>query len=212
MMIEELKEELETLSARRNELQSELLRGDVEVSSAREALLQGRVGAVQTVTIAHSSAEALRAAVMALDERIKHKRGSLADAELEAAQIEAFEQRLAIMRRGEVLLAEYITLRTEANDTLKLLAEKLIAAFFSLQDNRNQWLSSIDANDATFGFDDFIAAGADPTACRAQWDGTNRAASDKPYVLPSVVPFDTILWHIFVIHSEATKEASSRAA
>jgi len=208
-MIEGLKQELESLSARRNELQSELLRGDVEVSSARESLLQGRVGAVQSVTVAHSSAEALRAAVMALDERITRKRAELDDAEMEAARIETFENRLSIMKRGEELLTAYLTLRTEANDELKLLGEKLVAAFEALQSNRTEWLSSIDANDANFSFDDFIAAGASDTAVRTQWDGTRRAASDNAYVLPHG-PFEDVLRIIFHICYEAKKAAGER--
>lgn len=205
MMIEELKEELETLSARCNSLQSELLRSDSAVSSARESLLLGSVGAVQTVTATHSASEALRAAVNALDGRIAQKRIELADAELEAARIETFEHRLKIMARGEELLTAYIAVRADVNEALKKHAEKLVAAFEALQDNRRAWLSSIPVDDATFSFDDFIAAGAVPTAVRSQWDGTNSAASDKAYVLPHVHPFGSLLWNIFVIHSEANE-------
>ncbi len=211
-MIKDIEKELETLSSRRNELQSELLRGDLAVSTARESLLQGTVGAVQTVTATHSASEALRAAVIALNTRIEQKRTELEAAELEAARIEAFEHRLAIMRRGEELLKTYLDVRAEVNEALKRHAAEMSAAFFALQDNRRAWLASIDVNDVTFEFDEFIAAGADPTAVRARWDGTDAAASDKGYVMPSVLPFGTLLWNIFVIHSEAKKEASSRAA
>jgi hypothetical protein len=211
-MIEGLKKELETLSARRNELQSELSRSDLAVSTARASLLQGRVGAVQSVTVAHSSAEALRAAVMALDERITRKRAELDDAEMEAARIETFEQRLAILRRGDELLKTYLDLRADVNEELKRHAENLSAAFFALQDNRRAWLESVPVDDATFGFDEFIDAGVDPTACRAQWDGTKRAASDIPYIMPHVQPFEDVLRIIFHVWNEATFEESSRAA
>ncbi len=211
-MIEGLKKELESLSARKIELQSELSSGDESVASARESLLQGSVGAVQSVTVAHSSAEALRAAVMALDERITRKRAELDDAEREQNRIETFEHRLAIMRRGEDLLTAYIAVRADVNEALKKHATEMSAAFFALQDNRNAWLASIEVNDATFEFDEFIEAGVDPTAVRAQWDGTNRAASDMPYVMPSVQPFDDVLRIVFHVWHEATREESSRAA
>ena len=208
-MIENIQKELESLSARKIELQSELLRGDVAVSSARESLLQGRVGAVQTVTVAHSSAEALRASVMALDERIAKKRTELADAELEAARIETFEHRLQIVRRGEELLKTYLDVRDRTNEALKKHAEEMSVAFYALQDNRNKFLASIDVNDATFGFDEFIAAGAVPTAVRAQWDGTKRSASDIPYIMPHVQPFEDILRLVFHVWNE-TKKGSSQ--
>ena len=162
---------------------------------------------MQAVTVAHSSAEALRAAVNALDERIAKKRAELDDAEREAARIETFEHRLQIMKRGEVLLKTYLDVRSRVNEDLKHHAALMSEAFFALQENRKAWLATIDVNDATFGFDEFIAAGASDTAVRAQWDGTNAAASDKAYELPSVQPFGSLLWYIFVIHSEAKKQS-----
>jgi len=210
-MIEGLKKELESLSARRTELQSELSRGDLAVSTARDALIDGDDDALHTVTETQSASAALRSAVNELDERIKHKRGSLADAELEAARIETFDHRLQIISRGAELLAAYIAVRDRANEELKRHAALMSAAFFALQDNRNDWLASIDIN-ATFEFDEFIDAGVDPTAVRAQWDGTLRAASDNAYVMPHVQPFEDVLRIIFHVWNEATREQSSRAA
>ena len=207
-MIEDIRKELESLSARKIELESELARGDLEVSSARESLLQGTVGAVQTVTVAHSSAEALRAAVNALDKRIEQKRAELATALDEARRESEFEHRLALMQRGEDLLTAYLAVRDRTNEALKKHAEEMSAAFAALQANRNAWLASIDITDV-FSFDEFIAAGVDPTSVRAQWDGTNGAASDdKAYVLPHVLPFEDVLRIVFHVWHEATKEKS----
>jgi predicted nucleic acid-binding Zn-ribbon protein len=211
-MIETLKSELADLEARHFELRAAHDARAAATATARDAFIDGNDEALQTVTETHSAVAALQSAVNELDERIKHKRGSLAAAELEAARIEAFEHRLAIMQRGEELLASYLILRTEANDTLKLLAEKLVAAFEALQSTRTEWLSSIDVNDANFSFDDFIAAGASDTAVRTQWDGTNRAASDKPYEMSHVLPFEDVLRIIFHITYESKKEAVNQAA
>ncbi len=210
-MIEGLKKELESLSARRTELQSELSRGDLAVSTARDSLIGGDDDALHTVTETQSASAALRSAVNELDERIKHKRGSLADAEREQNRIATFEHRLSLIRRGEELLKTYLDMRAEVNEELKRHAENLSAAFFALQANRNDWLTNIDI-DAKFSFDDFIDAGVDPTACRAQWDGTKRAISDIPYIMPHVQPFEDVLRIIFHVWNEATREQSKRAA
>ncbi len=211
-MIEALKSELADLEARHFELRAAHGARDVAVAAARASFIDGDDDALHTVTETHSAATALQSVILALNTRIEQKRTELEAAELEAARIEAFENRLEIMRRGEELLTAYLSLRTEANDTLKLLAEQLVAAFEALQDNRNQWLSSIDVNDATFGFDDFIAAGASDTSVRTQWAGTLRAASDNAYEMPHVHPFEDVLRIIFHITYEAKKAASNRAA
>ncbi|MDQ3256443.1 MAG: hypothetical protein M3R15_21565 [Acidobacteriota bacterium] len=210
-MIEELKSELADLEFRRIELRAAHGARDVAVAAARDSLIGGNDGALHTVTETHSASEALRAAVNALDERIEQKRGELADAEREATRLETFEHRRAIMRRGEELLTAYLAVRAEVNDELKRRAEQMIVAFDALQANRNAWLASIDVN-ATFEFDEFIAAGAEPTAVRSQWDGTKRAASDNAYVMPHVLPFEDVLRIVFHVWNEATREESSRAA
>ena len=208
-MIETLKTELADLEARRVELRVAHGARDVSLATARDSFIDGDDNALHTVTETQSASAALRYAVNSLDERITEKRAELDDAEREAARIETFENRLSIMNRGEELLTAYLTLRTDANDTLKLLGEKLVAAFEALQDNRNDFLQTIDVNDANFSFDDFIAAGASDTAVRTQWDGTRRAASDNSYELPHG-PFEGVLRIIFHITYEAKKAAGER--
>jgi len=208
-MIETLKSELADLEARRVELRAAHGARDVAVAAARNALIGGDDDALHTVTETQIASAAYRSALNELDERIKHKRGSLADAEREQNRIATFEHRLSLIRRGEELLKTYLDMRAEVNEELKRHAENLSAAFFALQDNRNDWLASIDIN-ATFEFDDFIDAGVDPTACRAQWDGTKRAISDIPYIMPHVQPFEDVLRIIFHVFNEAKKAAGAR--
>jgi hypothetical protein len=214
-MIETLKSELADLEARRVALRNAHGVRAAATASARDSLIGGNDdfdAAIHTVTETRSASEALLYAVNEIDGRIAQKRIELADAEREQNRIATFEHRLSIIRRGSELLKTYLDVRAEVNEELKRHATEMSAAFFALQDNRRAWLNSIPVDDATFGFDEFIDAGADPTACRAQWDGTKRAASDIPYIMSHVQPFEDVLRVIFHVWNEATFEESSRAA
>ncbi len=212
-MIEGLKKELKNLSARKIELQSELLRGDVEVASARESLLQGRVGAVQTVTATHSASEALRAAVNALDSLIEQKRAELTTALDEARRESEFDKLLQVARQAEDRYKEYIAVRERMNQTLTEMAIAQQTAFESLLTTRQEWVELVD-NKLYRELDvaRLEANGVDLTGAQICWSGSRKTKHDitVAHPLPHVYPFGNILPVIFQLWVQALEEQEQK--
>ncbi len=212
-MIKDIQEELETLSARRAELQSELLRGDVEVSSARECLLQGTVGAVQSVTLAHSSAEALRAAVNALDERIKQKQIELTTALDDARRESEFDKLLQVARQAEERYKEYIAVRSRMNQTLTEMAIAQQTAFESLLTTRQEWVELVDKKlYRELDVARLESNGVDLTGAQICWSGSRKTKHDitVEHPLPHVYPFGNILPVIYQLWVQALEEQEQK--
>jgi chromosome segregation ATPase len=91
-----LSDELKQLERRRGELTEDAERAEREYRSAQDGLVSGTVKA-SAVTAAHSTSEALKAALASLDSRIEEKRGELSAA-LADEQSERNQNRLAELR------------------------------------------------------------------------------------------------------------------
>jgi chromosome segregation ATPase len=91
-----LSDELKQLERRRGELTEDADRAEREYRSAQDGLVSGTVKA-SAATSAHSTSEALKAALSSLDSRIEEKRGELSAA-LADEQSERNQKRLAELR------------------------------------------------------------------------------------------------------------------
>ncbi len=231
------------LRAEMDELLRKSARIDEEITGATAALDAARSELLADVgkkqidfsTVAQSRMIALARARDALAEKIaaKKKEMEIAEAsEKRQAQLDSLAQ---IAGAAANLLREYESLREEAGDELRKLADRLLDKFTSLSEHRQKFLERARGladltyrsyNSGGYGKADaeqteaasalvnaLEDSGVDLTAVRIPFDGSS-SLIDRGYTLPSVEPFENMIavmiQTVFEERQRATKSSPRR--